>query len=136
MKGFALTAAAIAGLAGMGQATRAIPDHLSVDRSHPMFSPIYKELGVRFNGEERQGDVQAYCVSEGWIDVRTRSAKGKFIPQGSGFVVERLYGRVEPYFKREDAAEIAPPDPEGDRLRREAAQAKRDRRAAKLKGKA
>jgi hypothetical protein len=142
MRGYALTAAAIAGLAGLGGSEAptepTIPDRLSVDPNSPAYDPIYKELGLRFDGVERDADVQEFCVSEGWIEVRLRNAKGQFIREPNGeFKVERLVGRPEPYFKKAQVARTPIiVDPAGDKLRIEAAQAKRDRKAEKLKGKA
>lgn len=45
---------------------------------------IAKRLGIKFNGEVRPNDVQAYDVTEGWI----LTTKG-----------ETLYGAVEPFWR-------------------------------------
>lgn len=111
------------------------PDRLSVDRASPHFDERYKRMGVRFDGVERNGDVQEYCVSEGWILVRARDGKGRFKKDGDSYVFETLHGRVEPYF-RHGIAPAAPDrrqSPEQAAERIAAAEAKRARRAAKLK---
>lgn len=45
---------------------------------------LTKRIGIRFNGEERPGDVHAYDVAQGWI----RLADGS-----------KLFGTVEPYWR-------------------------------------
>lgn len=138
----ALTAAAVAASAahhsapGTTEAIHAPPDRLSVDTASPHFDPCYRRVGVKFNGLDRQGDVQEYCVSEGWIDVRQRGAGGKFMVESDGtYRLSRLHGEVVAYFRHGIAP--AAPDrrqtPEQAAERIAAAEAKRARKAEKLK---
>ena len=78
-----------------------LPDRLSVDKTSKFFDGRYKRVGVRFNGAQRNGDVQEYCVSEGWIKVRERNSQKKFVvnPDGSYKIVQ-LHGAVEPFWMR------------------------------------
>lgn len=109
-----------------------VPNRLSVDRSSPYFDPIYKMMGVRFNGVERRGDVQEYNVKEGWIIVREKNAQGCFVRDAAGqFITEKLEGRVEPYFKMQER--YRGQSPIGAATAISAAEAKRQRKAAKLK---
>lgn len=111
------------------------PDRLSVDKASPHYDECYRRMGVRFDGAERSGDVQEYCVSEGWILVRARDGKGRFKKDGDSYVFETLHGEVEPYFRHGIAP--AAPDrrqtPEQAAERIAAAEAKRARKAEKLK---
>jgi hypothetical protein len=92
---------------------------------------------VRLNGFERQGDVQEYCVPEGWIEGRVRDGKGRFKIDGDGrYVLQRLTGSVLAYFK--DGRPTKPihtpaRDPATDTAAISAAEAKRRRKAEKLK---
>jgi len=74
----------------------ALPDHLSVDpRSpHHVAAVFEHDIGIRFNGNER-GDVEEYCVSEGWIKVpsaKTRDRKGQPLQI-------KLKGKVEAFYR-------------------------------------
>ena len=74
----------------------ALPDHLSVDpRSpHHVAAVFEHDIGIRFNGNER-GDVEEYCVSEGWIKVpsaKTRDRKGQPLQI-------KLKGTVEAFYR-------------------------------------
>lgn len=108
-----------------------IPDRVSLDPESPHYWPDYRKLGVVIDGVNRPGDVHEFCVSEGWAMVRVRNAKGQFKidPARSGFLVERVEGRIEPYLRE------SMPDRRktvGDAVAINAAEAKRQRKAAKL----
>ncbi len=75
-----------------------LPDRLSVNPDSPFYGE-YGKIGVRFNGSDRPGDVEEYCVSEGWIRVRTFMANGKPKRERGKFVCLRKHGTVEPYRK-------------------------------------
>lgn len=138
-----LSGAAIAALAADFGATRTIPEEdedpphtLSCDRASPHYDACYKAVGVKFNGVERKGDVQAYDATEGWIDIRLRDDANQFrIGEGGAYVLERLRGKVEPYWRnarpksRFDYSPRRDPRVEADVLR--AADEKRKRKAAK-----
>ncbi len=150
MAGLALTAAAVAAAAMAHGAPLTIdevrdddprptspPDRLSVDRDSPFFDECYKRVGVRLNGIERLGDVQEYCVSEGWIDVRRWNGKRFMTGPGGEYLLTRLHGTVLAYFKDGRPTRSAPSayqkqSPEAAQARIDAAAAKRARRAAKL----
>jgi hypothetical protein len=111
------------------------PDRLSVDRNSPHYDDCYRRVRVWLNDVERMGDVQEYCVSEGWIDVRKRGAGGKFMTNGDGtYALERLTGTVEVAFKpTPKPVERDHQSEEQARAALDAAAAKRARKAAKLK---
>lgn len=74
----------------------ALPDHLSVDpRSpHHVAAVFQHDIGIRFNDKER-GDVEEYCISEGWIKVpspKTRDRKGQPLQI-------KLKGKVEAFYR-------------------------------------
>jgi len=100
---------------------RVIPDRVSIDPKSPHFWPDYRKLGVRINGEVRRGDVHEFCVSEGWAKVRQRTKWG-YVVNGDTYALEKIEGRIEPYFAFER-------DPAPDRQK--AAEEKRARKAAK-----
>lgn len=75
-----------------------LPDRLSVDPQSPFYGE-YGRVGVRFDGSDRPGDVEEYCVSEGWIRIRTFMANGKPKRERGKFVCLKRYGVVEPYRK-------------------------------------
>lgn len=75
-----------------------LPDRLSVNPDSPYFGE-YGLVGVRFDGSDRPGDVEEYCVSEGWIRVRAFMANGKPKKERGRFVCLKRYGKVEPYRK-------------------------------------
>ena len=118
-----------------------VPDRLSVDPESPFFDPIYKRIGVRLNGIERLGDVQEYCMSEGWIDARRRNGKGFLKGQDGEWLLTRLHGDVVAYLKDGRPTRTAPAtyqkqSPEAAKAALDAAAAKRARRAAKRAGQA
>lgn len=151
MKGLALTAAAVAAAAMAHGAPLTIdevraddprpanpPDRLSVDRDSPFFDECYKRVGVRLNGVERLGDVQEYCVSEGWIDVRRRNGRKFAVGPGGEYLLSRLPGDVVAYFKdnrptRATAPAYRQQTPESAKAALDAAAAKRARRAEKIR---
>lgn len=53
------------------------PDRLCVDERSPYFCKVtlMKQPRVFFNGVEQPGNVEEYCVSEGWIRRVARGAK-------------------------------------------------------------
>lgn len=117
-----------------GQWPPKIPDRVNIDPGEHYW-PLYKLLGVKIDGEDRPGDVHEFCVSEGWAVVHKRGPNGKFAidPENSQrFALERIQGKIEPYYRRQ-------PDPprgstSADEARLKAAEEKRARKAAKLKG--
>ena len=72
------------------------PDRLSTDpRSvHYDASVFERDIGIRFNGRERT-DVEAYCISEGWIQV----AAGKTVDRKGKPLLLKLKGQVEAYYR-------------------------------------
>lgn len=79
--------------------TDALPDRLSVNSNSPHYDEavLEREIGVRFNGEERT-NVEEYCVSEGWIRVPV----GKTVDRKGDPLTIKLNGKVEPYFRNSD----------------------------------
>ncbi|MEF7617225.1 DUF3297 family protein [Aquincola sp. MAHUQ-54] len=73
-----------------------LPDHLCVEpRSpHHVAAVLEHPIGVRFNGQER-GDVEEYCVSEGWIKVAAAKARDRHGRQ----LLMKIKGRVEPFYR-------------------------------------
>ena len=74
----------------------ALPDRLSADpRSpHHVAAVFAHEIGIRLNGKERF-DVEAYCVSEGWVQVpanKTVDRKGRPL-------LITLKGKVEAFYR-------------------------------------
>lgn len=114
------------------------PDRLSVDIASPYFDDCYKRVGVRVDGVERRGDVQEYCMSEGWVMIRERNAHGKFrLDKDGGYVLTRLFGAVVAYFKDGRPTRKSAPafrqTAEQASAHLSAAEAKRQRKAAKLR---
>lgn len=109
------------------------PDRVSVDRDSPFFTTEFKHLGVKFDGRDMVGVVQEYCVSEGWIDTRIRTADGGFQIKDGRYVLHRLIGKVEPYWKvRQKATSPRPAEAHVASIR--SAVEKRQRKAAKRLG--
>ena len=73
-----------------------LPDRLSTDprSTHHVAAVFERAIGIRFNGRER-GDVEEYCISEGWI----RVAAGKAVDRRGQPLLLKLKGSVEAYFK-------------------------------------
>ena len=74
----------------------ALPDRLSVDPASPDHDAAVckRDIGIRLNGKERF-DVEAYCISEGWVKVpatRTLDSKGKPL-------LIKLKGKVEAFYR-------------------------------------
>ena len=74
----------------------ALPDRLSADprSSHHVAAVFEHEIGIRLNGKERF-DVEAYCVSEGWVQVpanKTLDRKGRPL-------LITLKGKVEAFYR-------------------------------------
>ena len=72
------------------------PDRLSSDPKSPDFNAelLTRGIGIRFKGVEKT-NVEAYCVSEGWIRVAAGNAKDRY---GNPLTL-KLTGSVEPYFR-------------------------------------
>lgn len=74
----------------------ALPDQLSIDPKSPHYNPAVLEqnIGIRFNGQDRN-DVEAYCISEGWIKI----AAGKARDRKGRPLLMKLKGVVEAYYR-------------------------------------
>lgn len=114
-----------------GIVPQTLPRRLSVDRASPHFNVIYKLVGVRFNGVERRGDVQEYDADAGWIIIRKRDAQRRFLRENGKYVFEKLEGRVEPFLLSPNGRHAGQTE-EAAAAAIFAAEAKRQRRAAKL----
>ena len=73
-----------------------LPDQLSTDtRSPHHHAAIFEHaVGIRFNSKERF-DVEAYCISEGWIKVPV----GKKVDRQGFPLTVKLKGTVEAFYK-------------------------------------
>jgi hypothetical protein len=73
-----------------------LPDRLSADpRSpHHVRGVFEHDVGILFNGQER-GDVEEYCISEGWIKVPA----GKTLDRKGHPLMLKLKGKVEPFYR-------------------------------------
>lgn len=113
-----------------------VPDRLCVDPRSSFFNPVFKRIAVRFDGELRKGDVNEYCISEGWIMVRTPGEGNRWKTENGEYVLTKLEGRVEPFVKPTSyshaAASSVPTTADVERIA--AADDKRARKAAKLAG--
>lgn len=79
-----------------------LPDRLSVNPESPFYDKellATTKLGVRFDGSDRPGDVEEYCISEGWIRVQTYLANGKVRRERGKIICLKKWGKVEPYRK-------------------------------------
>jgi Protein of unknown function (DUF3297) len=76
--------------------TDSAPDRLSLDPRSPHYdvAAFRRGIGIRFNGRERN-DVEAYCVSEGWIQV----AAGKTVDRKGRPLLIKLKGSVQAFYK-------------------------------------
>ena len=86
-------ATAPAGTAGTNDSP---PDRLDIDPRSKYFNEaaLRRGIGIRFKGVERH-DVEAYCVSEGWIQVASLRARDR---RGQPLMI-KLSGPVEAYFQ-------------------------------------
>lgn len=73
-----------------------LPDHLSADpRSPHHIAAVFEhDIGIRMNGNER-GDVEEYCVSEGWVKVPA----GKTLDRKGRPLLIKIKGKVEAYYR-------------------------------------
>jgi hypothetical protein len=73
-----------------------LPDRLSVNSASPHHVAAVCEhgIGIRFNDKER-GDVEEYCISEGWIKVPV----GKKVDRKGQPLLIKLKGKVEPFYR-------------------------------------
>ena len=73
-----------------------LPDQLSIDPSSPHYNAAVFEhdIGIRFNDKERF-DVEAYCMSEGWIKVPA----GKKVDRKGRSLTIKLKGKVEVFYR-------------------------------------
>jgi hypothetical protein len=74
----------------------ALPDRLSVNARSPHHDAAVCEhdIGIRFNDKER-GDVEEYCISEGWITVPV----GKKVDRKGQPLLIKLKGKVEAFYR-------------------------------------
>ena len=68
------------------------PDRLTAHEAIEM--GVAKRLKVVIDGKEVHA-VNAYCISEGWVDVYPKDDAGKHIVEGDHFKLERRIGKVE-----------------------------------------
>jgi hypothetical protein len=108
-----------------------VPDRLCVDPRSSFFNSVFKRIAVRFDGELRKGDVHEYCISEGWIMVRTPGEGNRWKIENGEYVLTKLKGRVQPFVKPTSYYSRAVPTTT-DVERIAAAEDKRARKAAKL----
>ncbi len=73
-----------------------LPDQLSIDPTSPHYqrAVLEHDIGIRFNGVERF-DVEAYCLSEGWIKIGAGKAKDR---KGKPLLI-KLKGQVEAFYR-------------------------------------
>ena len=78
-----------------------MPDRFSVNPESPFYDKRWASIriGVRFDGSDRPGDVEEYCVSEGWIRVQMFMKNGKVKRERGKIVCLKRHGKVEPYRK-------------------------------------
>lgn len=78
-----------------------LPDRFSVNPESPFYDERWAQvrLGVRFDGRDRPGDVEEYCVSGGWIRKQVFLKNGKPRRERGKIVCLKQYGKVEPYRK-------------------------------------
>lgn len=79
------------------------PDRVSTDPKSPFFVEDFRRIRVSLNGIERARDVNEYCVSEGWIDVRIPSGRilgSRFMKLEDGsYRTRRLLGEVRAWYR-------------------------------------
>jgi hypothetical protein len=78
-----------------------LPDRFSVNPENPFYDQRWAQvrIGVRFDGKDRPGDVEEYCVSEGWIRIQTFLKNGKVRRERGKIICIKQHGKVEPYRK-------------------------------------
>jgi hypothetical protein len=78
-----------------------LPDRFSVNPENPAYDERWAQvrIGVRFDGRDRPGDVEEYCVSGGWIRIQTFLKNGKVRRERGKIICIKLHGVVEPYRK-------------------------------------
>ena len=104
------------------------PDRLSCAEDSPYFpgDQVLRTIGIKINGEVMPANVQEYCISERWADLqdgfdkKTKKRKLKRLTDVD----------IEPFTRPRPSKQVAT---ETDRAMLDAAQAKRERKAAKLR---
>lgn len=78
-----------------------LPDRFSVNPENPFYDERWAQvrIGVRFDGRDRPGDVEEYCVSGGWIRIQTFLKNGKVRRERGKIICIKMHGKVEPYRK-------------------------------------
>jgi len=73
-----------------------LPDHLSIDARSPFHvAEVFQhDVGIRLNDKER-GDVEEYCISEGWVKVPA----GKALDRKGKPLLIKLKGKVEAFYR-------------------------------------
>ena len=73
-----------------------LPDHLSIDARSPFhLAEVFQhDVGIRLNDKER-GDVEEYCISEGWVKVPA----GKALDRKGKPLLIKLKGKVEAFYR-------------------------------------
>lgn len=132
--GLAIAAAAVAvAVSAISEPPRRpkIPDRVDVDPKSKHFWSDYRKIGVRIDGEDRPGDVLAFCVSGGWADIKARNPDTRkfLVGPDATFVRERITGKIEPYYKADPTRYVPPP--KNDDLHIQKAAEKRARKAEK-----
>jgi len=75
-----------------------LPNRMSIEDKSKYFSPHYRKVGIRFDGEVRS-DVVEYDKKAGWIKIQFRDERGKLKAERGRFVTITKRGVVEPYWK-------------------------------------
>lgn len=78
-----------------------LPDRFSVNPENPAYDKRWAsvKIGIRFDGRDRPGDVEEYCISGGWIRIHTFLKNGKVRRERGKILCVKLHGKVEPYRK-------------------------------------
>ncbi len=86
-----------------GSANDVPPDRLAIDPRSPDFDgdALGRGVGIRFKERVRK-DIEAYCISEGWVRVQA----GKALDRKGRPLTIKLTGPVEAWF--EDLGENPP----------------------------
>ena len=56
-------------------------------------------LDVYFNDKKRPGDVHAYCVSDGWVEIRHKNGRQGWVMERGEYRVTRLKGDVRAVYR-------------------------------------